>query len=179
MAKICVFCSASEDLPEDYLKLAREMGTILGQRGHHLVYGGSNLGLMGEVSRAFAKHGGEITEIIPEIWSDIIVNKENAIITKDIQERLAKMITHSDGFIALPGGIGTMHEIYTILVEKQVSQLDKPLTLLNIGNLFEHHINHLKKLTDKKMLGESSLEHLHITQTPEEALSYIEENIIQ
>ena len=69
MAKICVFCSSSENgISESYRKVARETGKLLGEDNHHLIYGGSHRGLMGEVSKTFAKYNNEITEIIPKMW---------------------------------------------------------------------------------------------------------------
>ena len=67
MTKICVFCSATSDLPNEYIEVAKKTGELMSQKGHHLVYGGSHLGLMGEVSKSFANHSNEITEIMKTI----------------------------------------------------------------------------------------------------------------
>jgi uncharacterized protein (TIGR00730 family) len=178
MAKICVFCSATEGLPEKYTGPTRELGARLAQGNHHLVYGGSNLGLMGEVSRAFAEHSDQITEIIPKLWEGKSVGIGETIITKNIQGRLATMLDLSDGFITLPGGIGTMQEVYSALVALQISQYDKPFTLLNVDGFFDAHIAHLEKMTLEGFYKAENKRNAHITRTPEEAAEYIEQNLL-
>ena len=79
MAKICVFCASTNNLPQDYIDVARETGQLLAEKKHHLIYGGSYRGLMGELSKSFAKHNGnnrKITEIIPKMWEYLIINKK-------------------------------------------------------------------------------------------------------
>lgn len=175
MKRVCVFCSASDGLNQDYIDAAKEMGQLLGKRGHHLVYGGSHKGLMGEMSKAFAEHSNNITEIIPKMWTDIIVENENAIITEDIHERLRKMHENSDAYIALPGGFGSLHEIMDTLVTKQLGIHDKPIVIININGLFDPILEQLKKLISEGLAEEHHYDHIKIANTPEEAIKYIEE----
>ena len=81
MAKICIFCSSTDKAHQDYKDVAKEMGQLMGKKGHHLVYGGSHRGLMGELSKEFAEHSDEITEIIPKIFEDVAIKKHNYILT--------------------------------------------------------------------------------------------------
>lgn len=174
MAKICVFCSSSDNLSEDYIAVARETGRILGERKHHLIYGGSHRGLMGEVSKSFAESGGKITEIIPEMWEDLIVKKENAIITKDIGERLQKMQEHSDGFITLPGGFGSLQELIEVIISKQLKMHEKPLGIVNTNEFYTPFINQTKNILDRGFAPKDNHNLLYVANNPSEVLDYIE-----
>jgi uncharacterized protein (TIGR00730 family) len=174
MAKICIFCSSTDGLHQDYIDTAKKTGELLAQKGHHLVYGGSHRGLMGEVSKSFAGHSNEITEIIPKIFEDVAVKKNNCIVTEDFGERLKKMQEHSDAFIALPGGFGSIHEVLDVLISKQLKLHNKPLVLINTNGIFNPIIEQVKKIIDEKMAPADNLPFLHEVNNPEEALEYIE-----
>jgi len=174
MKKICVFCSSTDGLHEDYINIARKTGQLLGKNGHHLVYGGSHLGLMGEVSKNFAEHSDEITEIIPKIFEGVAIKKHNCIVTEDFGERLKKMQEHSDAFIALPGGLGSIHEIIDVLVSKRIKLHNKPLVLINTKGIFTPIIEQLKKMVEEKLIPEDNMTFLHEVNSPEKALEYIE-----
>jgi len=178
MVKICVFCSSTDGLSQDYIDAAKKMGQLLGEQGHHLVYGGSHRGLMGEVSRNFAEHSNEITEIIPKMWTDLVVGKGNTIITEDFGERLKKMQFHSDAFIALPGGFGSLHEIMDVLVAKQLKFHDKPLVLVNTNGIFNPIIEQIKNIISEGLAPKDNHPFLYAVNTPEEALEYIENYVL-
>src|SRR5450432_3674959 len=114
MASICVYCGSSPGSDSAFLRSAREVGTLLAQHGHSLVYGGGNVGLMGAVADASLAAGGNVVGVIP----DHLASKELAHkgltklhVVASMHERKNLMASLADGFLALPGGIGTLEEI--------------------------------------------------------------------
>jgi uncharacterized protein (TIGR00730 family) len=112
--KICVYCGSSPGTDPAYVQAARAFGEILAKNGIGLVYGGGTVGIMGELAKAVAKHGGAVNGIIP----DFLVAREHAvkstqglIVTRDMHERKRRMFEMADAFVALPGGVGTLEEI--------------------------------------------------------------------
>ena len=183
MAKICVFTGASQ-VDGVYRKTAQEVGQLIGQRGHELVYGGSNLGLMGEVSNNAHENGAKVTEIIPELWKEKINPSYKSIVTKDFAERKNKMQDISDAFISLPGGVGTLDEIFEVIVSKQIKRYNKPHAIVNLYGFYTPLLTQLKKidhvgfLTKSTLELESSLDKLYYEAfTPLEAIKHIENNI--
>lgn len=140
MKSICLFCGASSGNKPDYAEAARQLGTSLAQNGITLVYGGSNIGLMGAAADAALAAGGEVIGVIPEF----LRAKEVAHtglgqlhITTSMHERKALMAELSDGFIALPGGFGTFDELFEILTWAQLSVHRKPVGLLNVAGYYD------------------------------------------
>ena len=174
MTKICVFCSSSSNLHQDYINTAKQTGKLIGQRGHHLIYGGSHSGLMGETSKEAAKHTNQITEIIPKLFEHIAIRKHNIIVTEDLGERLKEMQNNSDAFIVLPGGFGSLQELLDILVSKQLKLHNKPLVVVNINNLYSPIIEQIQKIIEEGLAPKDNHVLIHTVETPEEALQYIE-----
>jgi len=174
MAKICVFCSSADNLAQKYINAARQTGKLIAERGYGLVYGGSQLGLMGEVSKEFLKYSEDITEIIPKVLADLAVNNGKTIITEDIARRMNEMESQSIGFITLTGGIGTLEELVTIMVAKQIERNQKPLTLVNTDNFFQPYLMQLEKIIEEGFMPKDHLNLIHVASTPKEALDYIE-----
>lgn len=149
---ICVFSSSSDAIDREFFGHALEVGMEIALRNGTLVYGGTNVGLMGAVARATQKHGGRVVGVIPEFMrAKGIVNPEadELIFTSDLRERKAIMEARADAFVALPGGFGTLEEMIEIITLKQLRQHTKPVVFLDINNfyrplqrLFEHMITH-------------------------------------
>jgi uncharacterized protein (TIGR00730 family) len=172
--RICVFCSSAEGLNEKYVGSARELGRLIAVRGHELVYGGSRRGLMGQVSAAVYEFGGKVIEIIPKMWADVLVNNGRTIITKDIARRLNAMQSVSDSFITIPGGLGTLQELTTVLVSRQLNLHTKPASILNIDNLYNPFLLQLEKLVEGGFAPEDNLNLIHVASTPFESIQYCE-----
>ncbi|MEO8610458.1 MAG: TIGR00730 family Rossman fold protein [Chloroflexota bacterium] len=146
---ICVFCSSSSAVDEVYFEAARALGRAIAEQGWGLVYGGSDVGLMGAVARAVHLHKGTVVGIIPQTIHARGIAYETAdelLITKDLRERKAEMERRADAFIALPGGFGTLEEIVEVLTLKQLQTHAKPILFLNTNGfydplmtLFEHY----------------------------------------
>ena len=113
--KICVFCGSNPGNTEEFTKVAENLGKVLAERNIHLVYGGGNRGLMGSVAKAAHNKGSRVLGIIPKpLAIENIVGKTvgDELQVSSMHERMAQMLRHTDAFIALPGGFGTLEEIF-------------------------------------------------------------------
>ena len=136
---VCVFCGSGSGRNPAYVNAARTFGSALAASGLGLVYGGGSLGLMGETARAVLAAGGHVTGIIPEFLSEkerMLKEVDDLIVTTDMHERKRLMFEHSDAFVALPGGIGTLEELVEQMTWAQLGQHDKPVVIANIENFW-------------------------------------------
>lgn len=137
---ICVYCSASDNILPEYFQLAADLGREIAARGDTLVYGGATIGLMGEIARNVQQGGGRVVGIIPQSLVDHEIAYHNAdelIVTNGFRERKAMMEERADAFVTLPGGLGTLEELFEILNLRQLRMLDKPLVLLNHDGFYD------------------------------------------
>ena len=132
------------------------------------------MGLMGELSKATAKHTNQITEIIPKIFENSAIKKHNIIITEDFGERLKIMQSNSDAFIILPGGFGSIHELLDVLVAKQLKIHNKPIVIINTRELYSSIIQQIQKIIEEGLAPEDNHSLIYVAKTPEEAIVYIE-----
>lgn len=146
MKRICVFCGSSLGKSPAYEAAARKLGQVLAKRGLGLVYGGAKVGLMGEVAESVLAVNGEVIGVIPRP----LANKELAHrglsdlrVVDSMHERKALMAELSDGFIALPGGMGTLEEFFEITTWAQLGVHSKPCGLLNIAHYYDRLIEFL------------------------------------
>jgi uncharacterized protein (TIGR00730 family) len=137
---VCVYCGSGPGTNPHFVEAAVALGKALAENGIRLVYGGGSLGLMGAVATSVLDHGGTVTGIIP----DFLTLRENAltrvqemIVTPDMHERKRLMFEHSDAFVALPGGVGTLEELVEQLTWKQLGRHEKPVLLANVDNFWE------------------------------------------
>jgi hypothetical protein len=173
MSSICVYCGSSPGTDPAFLQAARELGTLLAKRGHTLVYGGGNVGLMGVVADAVLAAGGRAVGVIP----DHLVQKEvghNGLteqhVVASMHERKAKMMSLADGFLALPGGVGTLEEIIEVFVWMQLGLHAKPCALLNANGYYDPLIKFLTHMTESRFLRPEQLSQLIVAREPAEAL---------
>ncbi|MCM3128092.1 MULTISPECIES: TIGR00730 family Rossman fold protein [unclassified Paenibacillus] len=139
MKSIAVFCGSSEGSTSIYKESAAQLGQVLAKQQITLIYGGSNVGLMGAVADAVLEHGGRVIGVLPHfLQSREIAHKglSELIMVDSMHERKAKMAELADGFIALPGGPGTMEEYFEIFTWGQLGLHQKPCGLLNINGYF-------------------------------------------
>jgi|SRR5689334_12448398 uncharacterized protein (TIGR00730 family) len=149
---ICVFSSSSDAVDPAFFALAQELGAEMARRGHRLVYGGTNIGLMGAVAKAAQQHGGKVVGVIPNFIASrgfAFDSADELIVTNDMRQRKATMEARADAFVALPGGFGTLEEALEIITLKQLQQHVKPVVFLNRAGyydplvaVFEHMYEH-------------------------------------
>lgn len=138
--RLCVFCGSSHGANPTYVDAAKNVGSELARRGIGLVYGGGNVGLMGVVADAVLASGGEVIGVIPEALMAKEVGHRglpDLRVVKTMHERKALMAELSDGFIALPGGIGTFEEFFEIVTWAQLGLHSKPCALLNVNGFYD------------------------------------------
>jgi hypothetical protein len=136
---------------------AKSLGSAIVEAGIGLVYGGGSLGLMGEVAKTVLDAGGHVTGIIPEFLGTkerMLTGVNELIVTKSMHERKMAMFEHSTGFVALPGGIGTLEELTEISTWAQLDQHAKPIILCNIENYWEPYLTLLKHMRAERFIRE-------------------------
>ena len=137
---LCVYCGSSIGNSPAYAAGARALAAELAARRIALVYGGGNIGLMGIIANEVLRLGGEVTGIIPKALMDKEVGNLEVTrlhVVKDMHERKAMMAKLSDGFIAMPGGIGTLEELFEAMTWSQLGLHEKPLALLNVDGFYD------------------------------------------
>jgi uncharacterized protein (TIGR00730 family) len=155
MKRICVFCGSDRGVRPDYADAARRFGRALASRRLALVYGGGRVGLMGEIANSVLDAGGEVVGVIPRSLYEMEVAHTGVTdlrVVDSMHERKALMAELSDGFIALPGGMGTLEELFEVLTWAQLGFHEKPCGLLDVGGYFEHLIAFLEHAVGERFL---------------------------
>lgn len=165
IGSVCVFCGSSAGKDPVFADAARALGDALGRRGIRLVYGGASVGLMGVVADAALAAGGEAVGVIPEP----LFGKEVAHLgltrlhrVASMHERKTLMYELSDGFVALPGGMGTLEEIFEILTWAQLGLHQKPCGFLNVDGYFDPLLAFLDEMAAKGFLKEKHRALIHV-----------------
>jgi uncharacterized protein (TIGR00730 family) len=153
---ICVFAGSSSGAQPQYTRAARELGRELAARNYGLVYGGASVGLMAVVADTVLEAGGNVTGVIPEF----LVEKEVAHtglcdlrVVRSMHDRKALMAELADGFVALPGGFGTIEEFFEVLTWGQLGMHQKPCALLDVGGYYERLLEFLDYATSERFLN--------------------------
>lgn len=162
---ISIFCGASLPHSEQITEAARQLGRAIARGGHTLLYGGSNLGLMGAMSGAALQEGGRVVGVIPTFFSDDIIHSQpvsELVRVRTLAERKEYLIAHSDAFVALPGGIGTLDEVLEVMVANQLGLVrdrsganqsqGKPMILLNLGGYYNPFLAQLDAMRAEGLL---------------------------
>jgi uncharacterized protein (TIGR00730 family) len=169
ITRLCVFCGTNAGSRPDYGAAARELGALLAGEGIELVYGGASVGIMGELADAVQEGGGHVTGIIPQQ----LIQKEAAhrgiqdlIVVASMHQRKSQMADLSDGFIALPGGIGTLEGFFEILTWGQLGIHAKPCGVLNIAGYFDALITFLDHAVAEGFLTEPHRKTIMVETSP-------------
>ena len=171
--KICVYCGSSTGKEAAYTDAAIALGQALHERGIGLVFGGGAVGIMGKVSDAVLDAGGEVIGVIPRALAVKEVAHENLTklhVVASMHERKAMMAELADGFIALPGGWGTLEEIFEMLTWAQLGFHDKPCGLLNIDGYYNHLVGFLENSFEQQFVNELYRPMLMTSNEPESLL---------
>jgi len=169
MKTVCVYCGSSPGRLADYAQGARALGQALLARGIGLVYGGAGIGLMGMVADSVLAGGGRVVGVIPQA----LARKEVAhagltelIVTASMHERKTRMAELADGFIALPGGIGTFEELFEIWTWAQLGMHAKPVGLLNVAGYYDALITFLNHAAQQQVMQPAQRELLMVASDP-------------
>ena len=165
MKRICVFCGSHSGSREAYSRSAESLGRALTQRDIELVYGGASIGVMGVLADTVIATGGTAIGIIPQSLVDKEIAHQGLSelrVVETMHERKATMATLSDGFIALPGGIGTLEELFEILTFGQLGFHRKPCGLLNIEGYYDCLLDFLEHAVRESFVGEEQLRNLRV-----------------
>lgn len=173
---MCVYCSSSNNLPEKFYVVSKELGEKLAQKGFDMVYGGTTVGMMGVIANNALQNGAEVIGVIPErIASFGLKHPELAkvIVTKDMRERKATMEKYADVFVAMPGGFGTFEEIFEILVAKQLGYHDKPVIFVNFDGYYDNMLKMFDTLYENNFAKEEMKSIYFIANTVDEIFEYV------
>jgi len=177
VAAVCVFCASSSNLELRWLDLAAELGKALGPRGHSLVSGGGRVGMMGAVADAARASGAHTLGVIPQYLVDLEVADTSAdelIVTADMGERKNIMIERSDAFITLPGGLGTLDELFEVWTTATLDLHAKPIIVVNASGFYDGLLSWLDRLADTEFVRRPALAQLTVLDSVEAALDAIE-----
>ena len=174
---VCVFCGSSLGKNQVYIEAANNLGRVLAERKINLVYGGGSLGLMGSVSTAAHVGGSRVLGIIPTALAKkeltgTTVGEEFRVLS--MHERIARMLTNSDAFIALPGGFGTLEENFQIASWAQLNMHKKPIGLLNVNGFFNCLLCFLDQVVEQGFLSQATRKILVSASTIDELMDKLQ-----
>ncbi|SHJ04243.1 TIGR00730 family Rossman fold protein [Aquimarina spongiae] len=158
---ICVFCGSSEGNHEEVISQAILLGEKLAEQEIALVYGAAKIGIMGHVAKGALDHNGKVIGVIPEFLKlKEVVHQglSELITTENMHQRKMKMHDLSDGFITLPGGFGTLEELFEIITWSQLGLHQKPIGLLNVGGFYDHLLGLLENMVRRGFLKMENFE---------------------
>lgn len=176
--RICVYGASSTLIDNSYIEHGEELGRVMAEHGHGLVFGGGTNGLMGAVARGIHSVGNcEIIGIAPSFFNVDGILYENCtefIYPETMRERKKMMDEMSDAFIVTPGGIGTFDEFFEILTLKQLGRHNKPIAILNTNGYYDHLKAFLQNSIDEKFMSEECNKLIFISDDCEKLIGYIE-----
>ncbi|HEX8632055.1 MAG TPA: TIGR00730 family Rossman fold protein [Catenuloplanes sp.] len=177
MAAVCVFCASSRRLDQRWLDLAEQTGRELARRGHTLVSGGGCVGMMGALADGARAGGGHTIGIIPQSLVDLEVAdtaSDELIITDSMASRKTAMLTKSDAFITLPGGLGTLDELFEVWTTATLDLHRKPIVVLDVDGFYAGLLDWLRHLTDGAFVRPAALDLITVVDSVPAAFDVIE-----
>ncbi|MET7328738.1 TIGR00730 family Rossman fold protein [Nonomuraea sp. NPDC005650] len=174
---VCVFCASSLNIDKKYIDLAGDVGAELAERGHTLVSGGATVSCMGAITAAVRAGGGRTIGVIPQVLVDVEVADEESdelIVTPGMRERKGIMDARSDAFLVLPGGLGTLEELFEIWSARVLGIHDRPLVILDPWGLYDPLKQMMNHLYDEGFTRPAVFDAIAWTTTVEEAFDRLE-----
>lgn len=168
MRSIVVFCGSSEGNDPDILESAFELGRVFAKRNIKLIYGGAKIGVMGKVAQGALDNNGKVIGVIPEFLKHKEVfhtGLTQLIVTQNMHQRKLKMHDLSDGIITLPGGYGTLEELFEMITWAQLGLHQKPIGILNTNGFYDDLIRMLDKMVVKGFLKKENFDMLLVDDT--------------
>ena len=173
MKRICIYCGSRSGKDPIYTQKAIEVGQLLAQNNIELVYGGGNVGIMKTVADAVLENGGNVIGVIPRKLRELELEHPNiteCYVTESMHERKFLMSKLADGFIALPGGWGTLEEMSEAVTWTQLNYQDKPTGILNTNNYYGHLLNWLQHAQQEGFISKDHTELLIVETNPTQLL---------
>jgi len=178
MTAVCVFCASSDDIEPRWLVLARSVGEHLARRGHQVVSGGGRVGMMGALATGARATGGHTIGIIPQSLVDLEVADDDAdelVVTDGMSARKTVMIDRSDGFLVLPGGLGTLDELFEVWTMATLGIHVKPIVLLDEDGFYTPLLDWLDRLVSIGFARPTSRSAIRVVSTLDEALDAVDD----
>jgi len=173
---IAVFCGSKAGNNQLYTEHATALGYLLAEKNILLIYGGGNKGIMGAVANAVLEKKGQVIGIIPEVilgWEQQHEGISELIVVENMHVRKRMMYEKCDAGIILPGGFGTLDELFEMLTWNQLSIHDKPIYILNTGGFYDSLFEHIKKMLQENFLYSSLEEAFTIVNNPHEIFAVV------
>ena len=173
---LAVFCGSKNGNDPIYLQHAAKLGKIMADHTITLIYGGGNVGIMGIIANEVMKNGGKVIGVIPQVlveWEREHKNISELIVVDDMHTRKKTIYNLCDAAIALPGGFGTLDELFEMLTWNQLSIHNKQIFILNSGGFYNHLLHHIKKLEEKNFLYEKAERRITIIDDPSAIVLYL------
>lgn len=177
--RICVFGAASNEIDHKYVDAVENLCRKLAERGHSLVFGAGENGLMGAAARGMKAGGANIIGVIPEFFRDETIEKiyaqcDELIFTETMQERKKKMEDLADAFIVVPGGIGTFEEMFEVLTLKQLGRHKKPIIFYNLAGYFDNLMKFMRHCSDEGFIRKNCHKLYNVSEVDEEIFDFVE-----
>lgn len=176
--QVCVYCGASRQVDDSFKAFAYSLGALLARSGFGVIYGGGSTGLMGAVARGAVENGGRVTGVIPEFLFEVEVGYEGVselLRVETMHERKMTMFERADAFVVIPGGFGTLEELFEVLTWKQLGQHNKPIIVANLSGYWEPLRQLLHNMRDKGFVRPENLSLLAWTESAEESVKVLEQ----
>lgn len=154
---ICVFCGSSSQVHPHFFAAAQQLGQLMASNAIRLIYGGGDVGLMGELANAVLDNGGNVTGVIPQFMIDAGWHHQRLvqmIVTETMHQRKAKMAELSEAVVALPGGVGTFEELFEVITWKQLGLITKPVVIVNIDGYYDLLLQMLDRMVEQHFMRE-------------------------
>jgi len=177
MKRVCVYCGSSLGKADVYKEAAAALGRELVRRGVELVYGGAKVGLMGVIADAMLNEGGTVIGVMPESLMKKEIAHEGLTelhVTSTMHERKTLMAELGDGFVAMPGGAGTLEELFEVWTWGQLRFHNKPCGLLNVSGYFDHLVRFLQHSADEAFVRQTHVDMLIVEENPGRLLDRFE-----
>ncbi len=173
---LAVFCGSKSGKNPLYTQHANELGKLLAENNITLIYGGGNVGIMATLADTVMTHGGKVTGIIPKLLLDWERQHEKItelIVTEDMHDRKKIIYERCDAALVLPGGFGTLDELFEMVTWNQLSIHDKQIFILNSGGFYTHLVRHIQQMEDEHFLYEYVRNRITVLDEPAELSVYL------
>jgi uncharacterized protein (TIGR00730 family) len=173
---VCVYCASSQQTPEVYLEAAARLGRSLAEAGIGIVYGGSSLGSMGKLAGAALEAGGRVTGVLPRFMDDLEWGHRSLTelrLVNDMHERKRTMLELSDAVVALPGGCGTLEELFEAITWKRLGLYRGPVVLVNVNGFYDSCVQLLARCVDERFMDARHAEMWQVAEGADSVVSIL------